>query len=139
MEDIGEFKYITDKKVPETRWGRRVKAKFPFRVGDLVKVTDWGGSYTSYTGAFKYFKILNENGIVRFPYYAIYSDRRPPNRAFKILDIAEHESFDGEFLFYIKDNENREAVVGGDYLIPLKTFPLRPGETKEIKIKRIKY
>ena len=137
MEDIGDFKYITEKKTPETRWGRPIKTSFPFRVGDLVKVTDWGGSYCHYTDAFKCFKILNENGSIMFPYYAIHNDRPPHNRAFKILDIAEHESFDGEFLFYIKDNENREAVVGGEYLIPLKTFPLRPGETKEIKIKRI--
>ena len=54
------------------------------------------------------------------------------------MDVAEHESFDGEMLCYIIDNERRGAVVGADYLKPHKVYPLRSGESYDITPKRIK-
>lgn len=134
METIREFKYIS-------ATSGELLFKFPFRVGDLVMVTDWGESYSSYKEAFKYFGLWDKNFNVRFPFYATYPWRRREeikNRLFKVMGVVEHRNNSGYSVFYIKDNENKEAIIGGEGLKPFKVFPLRPGETNEIKINKLK-
>ena len=133
METTKEFKYIS-------ATSGRILSTFPFRVGDLVMVTDWGESYSSYKEAFKYFGLWDKNYEIRFPFYATCSERRRKenkNRLFKIMGVVEHRN-NGCSVFYIKDNENRESIIGGEGLKPFKVFPLRPGETNEIKINKLK-
>ena len=109
------------------------------RVGDLVKIKNWGGIYSLYTNAFETFTGKSDK-----PYYCNYRNRKSAignkNKLFKVIDIAEHGTFDGEMLFYVIDNERRGAVVSSKYLIPHKVYPLRPGESYDTvtSIKRIK-
>lgn len=109
------------------------------RIGDLVKIRDWGGIYDSYVNAFETFTGKSDK-----PYYCDYQNRNSiignKNKLFKVIDIAEHGTFDGEMLFYVIDNERRGAVMGSKYLIPHKVYPLRPGESYDTvtPIKRIK-
>lgn len=121
--------------------GRRELGKFPYRVGDYVKVRNWGSIYSTYSGAFMFFGLRNPDGRIREPFYSNHytSQRcRMQDRIFKIMDIAEHETYEGRTLFLIKDNQNQEAVVGEDGLKPFKAYPLRDNETKIVEIKRIK-
>ena len=121
--------------------GRRELGKFPYRVGDYVKVCDWGCMYSNYFCAFMFFGLKNPDGGIRRPFYSDHdtSQRcRTQDRIFKIMDIAEHQTFEGRTLFLIKDNQNQEAVVGEDALKPFKVYPLRDNETKIVEIKKIK-
>ena len=104
---------------------------FPFRVGDLVKVKDWGETYSSYTAAFKYF--YND---VKPPYYSNnYSIR--DCQTFKIWGMAEH--VDGHnIVTYIKDIYGHDNVIAADGLELVKQFPLRKGEKTKIKLKKLK-
>lgn len=129
-----EFTYIS-------KCGNRELGKFPYRVGDYVKVCDWGSIYSTYTDAFMFFGLRNPDGGIREPFYSNphTSHRcRTQNRIFKIMDIAEHETYWGRTLFLIKDNQNQEAVVDGEGLKPFKVYPLKDNETKIVEIKRIK-
>ena len=123
-----------DKKFSYISRSHAIK-NYPFRVGDLVKVKSWGGIYDSYTNAFETF-----TGKCDRPYYCNYRIRRNciNNRLFKIIDVAEHGTFGDTILCYIIDNERRGAVIGADYLLPHKVYPLRNGESYYVELKRIK-
>lgn len=129
-----EFTYISKR-------GHRKLGNFLYRVGDYVKVRDWGSIYSTYFDAFMFFGLKNPDGRIREPFYSNphTSHRcRAQNRIFKIMDIAEHETYGGGILFLIKDNQNQEAVVSEEGLMPFKVYPLRDNETKIVEIKRIK-
>lgn len=126
--DRFEFNYIYD--------GREI-GKLPFRPGDLVRVKDWGGIYDMYTSAFIHFGFE----VGKKPYYCNFSwcDRpKCTTRLFKVIDVAKHSYFSDILVVYIIDNENRGAIITGSYLKPFKVYPLRRGESNEIKIERIK-
>jgi len=75
-----EFNYSVNSK--------KYRNKFPFRVGDVVKVTDWGCSFSTYPSAYVYFKGKNET-----PYFCQDKRRIERNSAipFKIIALAEHD------------------------------------------------
>lgn len=134
------FHYIAPSgysKVGEHRLGREVTVYYPFRVGDLVKVKNWGCRYTTYTNAFE-----TLTGKRETPFYCNPKNDRTlvtlsPNKLFKVVSAAEHESSKGDILFYIIDNERKGAVIGGWGLKPHKVYPLREGESYDIKIDKI--
>ena len=128
-----EFTYIASDRYREL-------GKFPYRVGDYVKVRNWGSIYSTYSGAFMFFGLRNPDGRIREPFYSNHytSQRcRAQDRIFKIMGIAEHETFPDRILFLIKDNQNQEALVDHNGLKPFKTYPLRDNETNIVKINRI--
>ena len=135
------FEYICeDGKIQRRkRWdGSMFDNIYPFRKGDLVFITDWGGSYSSYKSAFVRFC-----GTDKPPYYSDYYSRRTGenilnHRLFKIKDIAEHTNSSGQVVCYLEDNERRGVVMSIEYLRPFKTYPLRPGETNKVYLEKIK-
>ena len=111
----------------------------PFRVGDIVRVTNWGDVYPRYTEAFFYFTKSHDA-----PYYSSQVFRLEERKLeegskqlFKIVEIAEHE--DGEYLLcYIQDRAKRGMVIGIEGIELVKQFPLRKNETINIVLKKIK-
>lgn len=115
---------------------------FPFRVGDIVKVKDWGDSYSSYKEAFKHF-----TGSTNPPYYSSFlnyheeEEERENAGDFKIIGIAEHGDNNGNkhyILAYIQDRVGRGQVIGLEGLGLVKQLPLRIGEKTVIKLEKIK-
>jgi len=111
----------------------------PFRVGDIVRVTNWGEVYPSYIEAFRYF--TNSSDI---PYYScddFYAQKRRredgDKQLFKIIKIAEHGEFK-DILCYIQDRAKRGVVIGQKGLKLVKQFPLRKNETINIILEKIK-
>lgn len=111
----------------------------PFRVGDIVRVKNWGEVYSTY---FKAFAFLT--GSREPPYYScndLYIEKRRredgDKQLFKIVKVAEH----GEFpciLFYIQDRAKRGVVIDPKGLKLVKQFPLRKNETINIVLEKIK-
>ena len=105
----------------------------PFRPGDLVKITDWGGRYEYYESAFMHF-----TGSKKKPYYSEANAKLPElrKRLFKVVDIAEHGIFE-QVVCYLIDNEGRGAVMSSYALEPFKVCPLRENERKTIQLDKI--
>lgn len=112
----------------------------PFRVGDIVRVTDWGESYSTYTNAFIYFTNSADT-----PYYcgmSLETEKRRKEdgdkQCFKIINIAEHTYSSGGIVCYIQDRAKRGVVISPEGLELVKQFPLRKNETINIVLKKIK-
>lgn len=112
---------------------------FPFRVGDIVKVKDWGESYSSYKRAFEYF-----TGSTNHPYYSSFlnwnkeKEERENAGEFKIIGVAEHGIHCRNTVSYIRDRMGRGQVIGLEGLELVKQLPLRIGEKTVIKLEKIK-
>lgn len=112
---------------------------FPFRVGDIVKVKNWGDSYSSYKGAFKYFTRSTNP-----PYYSSFlnwdkeKEERENAREFKIIGVAEHSMHCRDTVSYIRDRMGRGQIIGLEGLELVKQMPLRIGEKTTIKLEKIK-
>lgn len=112
---------------------------FPFRVGDIVKVKDWGESYSSYEDAFVHFTSKRQA-----PYYSNFSrfqdekDARENAGDFKIIGVAEHGQSKHYVIAYIQDRLGRGQVIGLEGLELVKQLPLRIGEKTVIKLEKIK-
>ena len=110
--------------------------KLPFRVGDFVTINSWGGQYDTYTGAFVHFY-----GSTTRPYYSHRDNQKKAiigKTRFRVVAVAEHESFSSDVLCYLRDVTGAGCIMDGNYLTPVKVFPLRPGESREIKLDKIK-
>jgi hypothetical protein len=113
----------------------------PFRVGDIVRVTNWGESYSNYRNAFFYFTNSSDK-----PYYScddLYIEKRRrredgDKQLFKIIKIAEHEYSSEGIVCYIQDRAKRGVVIGPKGLKLVKQFPLRKNETINIVLEKIK-
>lgn len=112
---------------------------FPFRVGDIVKVKDWGGSFSTYKDAFVHF-----TGKCQAPYYSNFLHWKDKKYArenageFKIIGVAEHGRNKHYVIAYIQDRIGRGQVIGLKELELVKQFPLRIGERTVIKLEKIK-
>ena len=106
----------------------------PFRVGDIVRVENWGCSYPSYKEAFAFL-----TGSSEPPYYSYDGLRMKggDKQLFKIIKIAEHERFE-YILCYIQDRLKRGVVIDPVGLKLVKQFPLRKNETINITLEKIK-
>ena len=111
----------------------------PFRVGDIVRVTNWGATYSTYTKAYIYF-----TNNMNTPYYCgmtteINKRRKEDGdkQCFKIINIAEHGQ-GKDIVCYIQDRAKRGVVIGPEGLKLVKQFPLRKNETINIVLEKIK-
>lgn len=107
----------------------------PFRVGDIVRVKNWGEVYSTYYKAFAFL-----TGRMEAPYYSLNYLRQIAGneQLFKIIKIAEHGEFAGHILFYIQDRAKRGVVIALEGLKLVKQFPLRKNETINIVLEKIK-
>ena len=108
-------------------------------MGDIVKVKDWGDSYSSYKDAFVHF-----TGKCQAPYYSNFlhwqdeKDARENAGDFKIIGVAEHGQNKHYVIAYIQDRAGRGQVIGLEGLELVKQLPLRIGEKTIIKLEKIK-
>ena len=111
----------------------------PFRVGDIVRVTDWGDTYSSYTGAFVFLTGSREKPYYSCNDYYLEKRRREEGdkQLFKIVKIAEHKH-GVAILCYIQDRFKHGVVIGQEGLKLIKQFPLRKNETTDIVLEKIK-
>ena len=116
-----------------------IKKRYPFRVGDIVRVEDWGESFSCYKDAFVHFI-----GKCKQPYYSSFLRSEDEERErksageFKIIGIAEHGHNHRFILSYIKDRMGRGQVIDLDGLSLVKQMPLRIGEETTIKLEKKK-
>ena len=116
-----------------------IKKRYPFRVGDIVRVEDWCESFSCYKDAFVHFI-----GKCKQPYYSSFLRSEDEERErksageFKIIGIAEHGHNHRFILSYIKDRMGRGQVIDLDGLSLVKQMPLRIGEETTIKLEKIK-
>ena len=110
-----------------------VEETLPFRTGDLVQIKNNGGIYPAYISAFVHF-----TGSTSIPYYCESKNNfaLPATRLFKVMGIAEHNAWN-QLVCYLIDNEKRGVVIDGVSVKPFKVYPLREGEDKKIKLKKI--
>ena len=108
-----------------------VDSTYPFRVGDIVTINNWGLSYTTYRSAFFFFtKSINP------PFYAVNLNQWNNKTPFKIIDIAKH-SYNKEILLYIMDRFRRSAVIGVKGVTLLRQYPLKENEKQIVYLKKI--
>ena len=122
---MNAFEYISADKSTVKR--------YPFRVGDIVTVKNWGESYPTYRMANRFF-----TGSEATPHYSRFDYDRSRLQKFKIIKIAEHSDLHCRTIIaYIRDREGKGAIIGLDGLKLDKQYPLRINETKQIKLEKI--
>jgi len=118
------FEYILEKKV----------VRFPFRIGDIVKVKDWGDTYSQCPSFNKFFGVKDNK-----TYYEMSDDsnkKRSKAKDFKIVKLGAHPN--GRVVVaYIVDRAFRDNIIGIDGLSLVKQFPLRNGEQTTITLEQI--
>ena len=120
------FNYVFEKMVVKN---------LDFRIGDIVKVIDFGRSYSDCTAINKAFLGIKDN-----VFYNSSKGRkfRSDKTLFKIKDVKLHPYDNTEIICYIIDREKKGLIIGSDGIRVVKQFPLRNKEKKNIVIKRIK-
>lgn len=112
--------------------GRIVNKVYSFRPGDLVRVTDWGEHYGSYTRAFEAFGFGEQEN------YGYNSSTRLYERPmlFKLVAVLEHEATN-DIMCHIRSRAGHNFVISINGLAPVKVYPLRRGEGTLIKINKL--
>lgn len=109
------------------------KMVFPFRVGDVVKVNNFGAAYTSWAEANLHFTKKVNN-----PFYSTYLGMRERNNntPFKIKGIISHPNFKC-VICYLEDRHKNGIIIGAQALRVVRQYPLRKGESNVIQLKKI--
>ena len=107
------------------------KMVFPFRVGDVVKVNNFGAAYTGWVGANLHFTNKRTS-----PFYSVCYDKRDTNIPFKIKGIISHPNF-RRVVCYLEDRDKNGIIVGAEALRVVRQYPLRKGESNVIQLKKI--
>lgn len=107
--------------------GRKV---YPFRVGDIIRVTDLGYRYMSYSTAFKYF-----TSSIKNPHYCDHWYAKL-DKEFKIFGMAWHE-FSYDIVIYAKDRLGKDIVIDARGVKLVRQYPLRKGESIEVCLEKI--
>lgn len=102
--------------------------KYPFRVGDVVRVYNWGDAYSGWFDANTHF--LN---TVESPYYNRFARERNLNTLFKIKAMARHK-FGFSVVCYLEDRNKRGLIIDARGLGIVRQYPLKKGEKKMIKL-----
>lgn len=119
------------------------KRIFTFRIGDIVRLYDWGEVYCNYKEGFEYF---NHSRVC--PYYcggngtedSSYTDyliRKNKRVNFKIIGMAIHPD-KRTILAYLRDRCKRDVLTSINGCILIKQYPLRKNEKTEITLKQLK-
>ena len=107
-----------------------VKKTYPFRVGDIVKVTKKGNVYPTYKEAFKHF-----TSSTKTPHYCNYNDAEL-GKVFRIVAVIGHEFCDS-VVTYCKDRLGNDIVIDANGFTLVRQYPLRKGESTVIPLERI--
>ena len=107
------------------------KMEFPFRVGDVVKVNNFGATYTGWVGANLHFTNKSKS-----PFYSSYHNKRDTNIPFKIKGIISHPNF-RRVVCYLEDRDKNGIIIGAQALRVVRQYPLRKGESDTILLKKV--
>lgn len=82
----------------------------PFKLGDVVRITNHGHIYSTYYKAFEYFKIIDKcipkNGIFFLDY-----EKNMSKTNWIVVDLAFHENDKNVVLYHIKNQYGQHLVV----------------------------
>ena len=106
---------------------------YPFRVGDVVKVKDFGATFSTWTEANLHFTKKVDN-----PFYSTDLGRieRNKNTPFKIKEIMAHPLYD-RVVCYLCDRDGHDIIIGAQALELIRQYPLRKGESDTITLKKL--
>ena len=121
---------MTKKTIKFTYWfNDGVKKTYPFRVGDIVKVTKEGNMYSAYKTVFKHF-----TNSTKIPYYCDHKGEL--GKVFRIVAMIGHETCDA-IVTYCKDRLGNDIVIDADGFTLIRQYPLRVGESTTIHLDRL--
>lgn len=104
---------------------------YPFRIGDIIRVTNLDYRYTSYGDAFKHFT----GSRWKIPYYCDhwYAEL---DKEFKIFEMVKHGN-SNDIIIYAKDRINNDIVIDAHGVKLVRQYPLRKGESIEIRLRAL--
>lgn len=109
----------------------RRKYKSAIRVGDFVKIKDYGQIYSTYYMAFLYFWGNTESYRPNLNNKELFAAH---NKLWKVEKLAFHGRYIiNDLLAYVKDRNNNKMVISVDGLKIFKTFHKRSYEKIEIE------
>lgn len=124
--------WFNDKEAKQVHGDKGVEKTYPFRVGDIVKVTKEGNMYSAYKKAFKHF-----TGSTKTPYYCNnYLNDGELGKEFRIVAMIGHVSCDA-IVTYCKDRLGNDIVIDADGFTLVRQYPLRVGESTTIHLNRL--
>ena len=103
---------------------------YPFRIGDIIRVGNPDYRYTSYGAAFKHF-----TGSTKIPYYCDHWYAKLDNE-FKIFEMVKHGNTN-DIIIYAKDRINNDIVIDARGVKLVRQYPLRKGESTEIRLRAL--
>ena len=106
---------------------------YPFRVGDVVKVKDFGETFSDWTEANLHF-----TKKVDTPFYSTHlgMGERNKNTPFKIKEIMAHPCY-SRVVCYLCDRDGHDIIIGAQGLTLVRQYPLRKGESDTITLKKL--
>ena len=110
------------------------KMEFPFRVGDVVKVNDFGATFSTWYEANRYFTGKND-----IPFYSsqIGIGKRSFDVPFKIKGIMAHPNHK-RVVCYLEDRHRNGIIIGAQALRVVRQYPLRNGESDTITLEKLR-
>ena len=125
---------------------KRVKKEY--KIGDVVRISDYGDCYDTYTDAITYFGIANHKNVVENEsydgriYYKINKPEYFSETNWVIVNKAIHGSFDDEIIYCLKSAYGDYMISGSSYFKKRKNinipFVLKLKEkNKTFKIGRV--
>ena len=106
------------------------ECKYPFRIGDVVRVSSFSECYSWFTLASRYF--FHDDTKTGF-----YNDNvrlRSFDTKFKIKKMVAHSYFGYHVICYCVDREGKDIIIDANGLKLVKQYPLRRGESTEIEL-----
>ena len=112
---------------------RVIEHQYFFRIGDIVRVRNYGAAYSCWDRANLYF-----TGDAKNPFYNEYWNERKHKMLFKVKKMAFHRNAHIGIICYIEDRERKGIIIHAKALEVVKQFPLRKDENQLVKLERIK-
>lgn len=110
-----------------------IEHQYFFRIGDIVRVRNYGAAYSYWGIGNLYF-----TGDVRNPFYNEYWDSRNSKLLFKIKKMAFHMYDLHGVICYAEDREKKGIIINAKALEVVRQFPLRKDENQLVELEKIK-
>ena len=99
------------------------RTKKDYKIGDVVKIIDFGDCYDTYTDAIIYFGIANNKNVIRHDYFngrTGYKIEKPEyfsETNWVIINKAIHGTFNDEVIYCLKSAYGDYMISGSTYFI----------------------
>ena len=110
-----------------------IEHQYFFRIGDIVRVRNYGAAYSYWDRGNLYF-----TGDAKNPFYNQYHNERKHKMLFKVKKMAFHRDVHDGIICYREDREKKGIIINAKALEVVKQFPLRKEENQLVKLEKIK-